>query len=90
MNRLIAVLIAAAFAVGSTAALAQGATPSPKSDAMKSSDSMKNEKDKYKECMKKDASGKETMDQACKDKMDKGAMSKSTDSMSKSKDTMKK
>jgi hypothetical protein len=40
--------------------------------------------------MKKDASGKEMMDQACKDKMDKGAMSKSTESMSKSKDTMKK
>jgi hypothetical protein len=72
MNKLLAVLVAAAFAAGSVSALAQGTAPAPKQDAMKAS----SDKDKYKECMKKDASGKEMMDQACKDKMDKAAMSK--------------
>jgi Ni/Co efflux regulator RcnB len=74
MNRLLAVLVAAAFAAGSMAALAQGTAPAPKQDAMKASTDK--DKDKYKECMKKDASGKEMMDQACKDKMDKAGMAK--------------
>jgi pentapeptide MXKDX repeat protein len=70
MNKLLTALIVGAFAAGSAIA----ADTAKSTDAMKSADTAK-----YKDCMKKDASGKETMDQACKDKVDKAA--KSTDSM---------
>ena len=72
MNKLLTALIVGAFAAGSAIA----ADTAKSTDAMKSADTAK-----YKDCMKKDASGKETMDQACKDKVDKGAMAKGTDSM---------
>jgi len=72
MNKLLTALIVGAFAAGSAIA----ADTAKSTDAMKSADTAK-----YKDCMKKDASGKETMDQACKDKVDKGSMAKSTDSM---------
>jgi hypothetical protein len=72
MNKLITALIVGAFAAGSAIA----ADTAKSTDAMKSADTAK-----YKDCMKKDASGKETMDQACKDKVDKAAASKTTDSM---------
>jgi pentapeptide MXKDX repeat protein len=70
MNKLITALIVGAFAAGSAIA----ADTAKSTDAMKSADTAK-----YKDCMKKDASGKETMDQACKDKVDKAA--KGTDTM---------
>jgi len=70
MNKLLSALIVGILAAGSAIAADTAKT----TDAMKSADTAK-----YKDCMKKDASGKETMDQACKDKVDKG--SKSTDSM---------
>ena len=72
MNKLLTALIVGAFAAGSAIA----ADTAKSTDAMKSADTAK-----YKDCMKKDASGKETMDQACKDKVDKGSMAKGTDSM---------
>ena len=72
MNKLLTALIVGVFAAGSAIA----ADTAKSTDAMKSADTAK-----YKDCMKKDASGKETMDQACKDKVDKGSMAKSTDSM---------
>ena len=72
MNKLLTALIVGAIAAGSAIA----ADTAKSTDAMKSADTAK-----YKDCMKKDASGKETMDQACKDKVDKGSMAKSTDSM---------
>ena len=78
MNKLLTALIVGAFAAGSAIA----ADTAKSTDAMKSTDATKSaDAAKYKDCMKKDASGKETMDQACKDKVDKGAMAKSTDSM---------
>ena len=72
MNKLLTALIVGAFAAGSAIA----ADTAKSTDAMKSADTAK-----YKDCMKKDASGKETMDQACKDKVDKAATTKTTDSM---------
>ena len=76
MNKLLTALIVGAFAAGSAIA----ADTAKSTDAMKSADTAKSaDAAKYKDCMKKDASGKETMDQACKDKVDKAA--KSTDSM---------
>ena len=72
MNKLLTALIVGAFAAGSAIA----ADTAKSTDATKSADTAK-----YKDCMKKDASGKETMDQACKDKVDKGSTAKSTDSM---------
>ena len=72
MNKLLTALLVGAFAAGSAIA----ADTAKSTDAMKAADTAK-----YKDCMKKDASGKETMDQACKDKVDKGSMAKSTDSM---------
>lgn len=89
MNKLLAVLCAGVFTLGSAIAVAQPA----KTDSMKSAtpaatkDAAKDDMAKYKDCMKKDASGKDVMDKDCKDKMDKsGAMSKSGDSMSKGTD----
>jgi len=73
MNKLLTALIVGAFAAGSAIA----ADTAKSTDATKSADTAK-----YKDCMKKDASGKETMDQACKDKVDKGAMAKGTEAIS--------
>src|SRR3954467_14183356 len=78
MNKLLSALVIGLLAAGSAVA-ADTATKS--TDAMKSGDAAKSDAVKYKDCMKKDASGKDTMDQACKDKVDKGSMAKSTDSM---------
>jgi len=78
MNKLITALVVGAFAAGSAIA----ADTAKSTDAMKSTDATKSaDAAKYKDCMKKDASGKETMDQACKDKVDKAATTKTTDSM---------
>ena len=73
MSKLLTALIVGMFAAGSAIA---ADTTTKSTDAMKSADATK-----YKECMKKDASGKDSMDQACKDKIDKAATSKGTDSM---------
>jgi pentapeptide MXKDX repeat protein len=90
MNKLLATLVAACFALSSVAVMAQtpapGAAPAAKSGEMKKDDMKKDSmakdsmaKDKSKDCMKKDASGKEVADKDCMAKMEKdkgGSMAK--------------